>query len=99
MVPASTEPARLGADCGVNDGAVQQPKLRHVQRGLFLVGSDNSYEVVKDFSHADGSQLCVCPQQPPHLSCGWLGAQESNDGVSVQDGHRAPARAASSSRA
>jgi hypothetical protein len=99
MVPASTEPARLGADCRVNDSAVQDPELRQVQCGLFLVGSDNSHEVVKDLSHADGSQLCVCPQQCPHLSCGWLGAQEGNDGVSVQDGHRAPARPASSRRA
>jgi hypothetical protein len=83
MVPASTQPARFGADCRVNDGAVQQPELCHVQCGLFLVGSDNSHEVVEDLSHADGSQLCVCLQKRAHLSCGWFRAQEGNNGVSV----------------
>jgi hypothetical protein len=99
MVPASTEPARLRPDGEVNDAALQEPELGQVQRGLFLVGSDYSHEVVKDLSHADGSQSCVCLQQPPHLSCGWFGAQEGNDGVSVQDRHRALARSPSSRRA
>jgi hypothetical protein len=55
MVATSTEPARLGADCRVDDTAFQQPELRQVQSGLFLVGSDNAHEVVKHLSHAYGS--------------------------------------------
>lgn len=67
MVATSTEPARLGADYRVNDRAFQQPELRQVQLGLFLVGSDNAHEVVKDLGHADGSQLCARLKQRPRV--------------------------------
>ena len=97
VVVAGAESAGGGGDVWGDGDAIEQAELGHIEGCIFLVGSDDTNQMVEDLGDSDGGQVGVARfQDGLHLGGGWFSLEEGEDGVGVEDGQRSAARPASS---